>query len=735
MTITRRSFLIGTGVVGGGLLIGFQLKDEAPFPHTRPESFQPNAWLQITPDGEVIFQLDKAEMGQGVVTSLPTILGEELDFDPQRMRIEMAGVHRGYADPVMRIQITGGSMSVATGWDPLRQAGATARALLIAAAAKTWGVDEAMCRTEDGVVIHKTNGQQLQYGELVATARTLKPPTKVGLKEEEDYRWVGKSLLRTDGVAKCRGQALFGMDVGLDGSLPGLLTAVVVRCPHFGGKVESYSDTTALAFPGVVDIFEIHSGIAVVAHGYWKARKAAEALEVTWDKGPLAGVDSAEIRRRQELELANGEPSDTSGHGDVSKAFAQASEVLEATYAAPLAHHSTLEPQNCTAIIRPDGAEVWAPTQSPSVLRLIFSHYSEVPQEQVEVHTTFMGGAFGRRGHVDFAAELGAIAKQLLGQPVKLIWSREDDLKHDFYRPATLHKLRAARDKNGAFSAWEHKLVSPSFVETIFPNLGAALPTWVPTKMSRAAGSKAKEWIKGVDPTMSDGAHIPYAIPNLEVGVHHFDIGVPKGFWRSVGHSHNAFVVESFIDELAHEAQEDPVTFRLAALKDHPRHRGVLRRAAKKADWGMPPRGRLQGVAVHESFGSVVAEIAEVSISGTDFQVERVVCVVDCGFVINPDLVKQQIEGAVLYGLSAALMDPITIQDGALVQSNFHDAPVLRIHQAPSIEVYLMDSHAPPSGVGEIGLPPIAPAVANALFHVTRQRLRELPLRLAQGSP
>ncbi len=731
MKITRRSFLISTGVVGGGLLIGFQLEEDAPFPHTRPESFQPNAWLQITPDGQVIFQLDKAEMGQGVVTALPTLLGEELDFDPQRMRIEMAGVHRGYADPVMRIQITGGSMSVATSWDPLRQAGATARALLIAAAAQTWGVDKAQCHTEDGVVIHNADGRQLQYGELVAIARTLKPPTKVQLKKRADYRWVGKSIPRTDAATKCRGQALFGIDVGIDGSLPDLLTAVVVRCPHFGGEVESYIDTAARALPGVVDIFEIHSGIAVVADGYWRARKAADLLEVTWKKGPLAGVDSAEIRRRQENELANGVPSATTEHGNLSTAFAQASEVLEATYAAPLAHHSTLEPQNCTAIIRPDGAEVWAPTQSPSVLRIVFSHYAQVPQDQVVVHTTFMGGAFGRRGHVDFAAEVGAIAKQLPGRPVKLIWSRKDDLQHDFYRPATLHKLRAARDESGAFSAWEHRFVSPSYLETILPNLGAALPTWVPTKMSRAAGSKVKEWIKGVDPTMSEGAHIPYSIPNIHVGVHHFDIGIPKGFWRSVGHSHNAFVVESFIDELAHQAHQDPVAFRLAALKDHPRHRGVLQRAARKAKWGMPPRGRLQGVAVHESFGSVVAEIAEVSISDKDFQVEHVVCVVDCGFVINPDIVKQQIEGAVLYGLSAALMDPITIQDGALAQSNFNEAPVLRFHEAPSIEVYLMDSIAPPSGVGEIGLPPIAPAVANALFHATRQRLRELPLRLA----
>jgi len=727
VTLTRRSFLIGTGIVGGGLLIGFQLKEGEPYPHTRPDSFQPNAWLQITSDGQVIFQVDKAEMGQGVTTSLPTLLGEELDFDPQRMKIELAGVHRGYADPVMHIQITGGSASIANSWDPLRHAGATARALLVAAAAQSWGVDEAQCKTDDGMVIHEGDGRERTYAELVEAARQLRPPEEVHFKERSEYRWIGKSIPRLDAAAKCQGQAVFGIDV----DLPDALTAVVVRCPHFGGSLTGFDSTAARELPGLVDVFEIHSGIAVVAHSYWKARKAAEALVVRWDKGPLAGVDSAEIRRRQESELAHGEPSDSKEHGNAPKALARASEVLEATYAAPLAPHATLEPQNCTAIIRPDGAEVWAPTQGPATVRLVFSHYADVPQDQVEVHTTYMGGAFGRRGHVDFAAEVGAIAGHMRGQPIKLIWSREDDLQHDFYRPSTLHKLRAGKDKNGDFTAWEHHFVSPSFVETILPNLGAALPTWVPTEASRSVGTKAKEWIKGIDPTMSDGAHLPYAIANTQVAVHPFDIGIPKGFWRSVGHSHNAFVVEGFIDELAHASGQDPVSYRLALLGSHPRHRAVLERAVAEANWGEPDPGRFQGVAVHKSFGSFVAHVAEVSVFENTYHVERIISAVDCGLIINPDIVRQQIEGAVLYGLSVALMDPITIEDGAVAQHNFDDAPVLRFHQSPAIEVHFIDSDEAPTGVGEIGLPPAAPAVANALFAATGQRLRELPLRLA----
>jgi len=727
MKLTRRKFLIGTGVAGSALVLGFALREPDPIPHTRPGSFQPNAWLQITDDGRFIFQLDKTEMGQGVINSMPTVLAEELDIDPARLEVEMAGVHRAFGNRVMGVQITGGSTSTLSTWMPLREAGAIARALLVAAAAQQWRITTAQCQTDNGEVINSVTGDRASYASLAMLAKDMPVPDTVVLKLPEQFRWIGRSQPRRDALAKSTGQATFGVDI----QLPGMKVAVVVRCPHFGGKVHSWIAESVTGKPGVMDVFEIHSGIAIVADSYWQARKAAEGLQVTWEKGPLAGLDSAGIRQQQEEALASKEGYAAVNEGNVVEALASAGKIVEARYAAPYAHHSPMEPQNCTVLVKGDAAEVWSPSQSPDISRVLVAQYAELPVENVIVHTPLLGGGFGRRGYPDFAAEAGAIAKRLPGVPIKLMWSREDDMQHDYYRPATLHDMKAAVT-DGVVTAWHHRFTNTSTVEGwgVYM-MQALLPTWVPQAFAIAMGKGVARVAREYDPTSYEGAVVPYAFANRQVDYVYCDAGVPSGFWRSVAHSFNAFAVEGFVDELAYACQKDPAAFRYDLLGASPRHQAVLQLATEKADWGKARKGRYQGVAVHASFGSFVAQVAEVSVQGTQFRVERVVCAVDCGQVIDPENVAMQIESAIVYGLTAALKPPVTIRDGACEQSNFHDLPVLRMSEMPVVEVHLIHNTEPPMGVGEIGVPPIAPAVANALFAATGQRLRELPLKLA----
>lgn len=727
MKLTRRKFLVATGVAGGALALGFALRETPAIPHTRPGSFQPNAWLQITEDGQFIFQLDKVEMGQGVMTSMPATLAEELDLDPARLTVEFAGVHPKYKNPILVAQVTGGSTSTMTSWEPLRQAGATARAMLVAAAAAQWRIRPSECRTDDGEVINTVTGMRASYASLVPVARGQEVPKSVVLKSPEQFRWIGRSLPRRDVRDKSLGKARFGMDV----NLPGMLTAVIVRCPHFGGKVSRWEPDSVRSQPGVRDAFEMHTGIAIVADTYWQARRAAGQLQVSWDKGPLAGLDSAGIRRSQEEALAHEKPHNVLSEGDIKSAFASADQLLEARYAVPFFHHSPMEPQNCTVCVRGDSAEVWVPSQSPDITRALVAQYANLSLEKVTVNTTLLGGGFGRRGYPDFAAEAAAIAKHVPRVPVKLVWSREDDMQHDFYRPATLHHVKAAV-REGRVSAWQHTFTNTSVIEGwgVYM-MSAALPTWVPQAVARSLGKTVGDVARKYDPSSHEGALLPYAFPNRDVNYLYHDRGIPSGFWRSVAHSFNGFVVESFVDELAHATGQDPAGFRAGLLQNSPRDLAVLRLAAEKAGWGKPASGRYQGIAVHASFGSYVAQVAEVSVQGDSFRVERIVCAVDCGQVINPEIVTMQIESAVVYGLTAAIKPPVTIRDGACEQSNFHDLPVLRMNEMPEVEVYLVQSAESPMGVGEIGVPPVAPAVANALFAATGQRLRELPLKLA----
>ncbi len=721
--LNRRGFLVGGAAVAGALVLGISLDQPArAMPNARRGAFQPNAWLQVTPDDQVIFQLDKVEMGQGTLTSLTTILAEELEVDPRRVLVEQAPVHGDFQQP---IQITGGSTSVATRWDVLRTTGAQAREMLVAAAAARWNLPVAQLEAKDGRVLRRDTGEALTYGALAGDAAKLEVPEAPRLKSAADYRYIGQSLRRFDAEAKSDGSAVFGVDV----DLPGLVNAVVLRNPHFGGDVPAFDAAAAKASAGVIDVFAIGNGIAVVADTWWHARTAASRVAVDWPKGPLAGISSETIRAAW-VEAAKTEGRAVRDDGNVEEALAVASTRIAAEYEVPYLAHATMEPQNTTAHWANGRMTLWSPNQGPDVTQALVADRLQIPRDAVTVHTTLMGGGFGRRGIPDFAAEAAEIALRV-PHPVKLLWSREDDMRHDFYRPATFNVLQGGLDDAGRVQAWSHRIVAPSMVTSLLPTFLALAPAWVPDWLGNLASGAAGSLMKTRDPTSHEGAaDHPYRVANVQVSHVHHDPGVPLGFWRSVGHSQNAFVTESFVDELAHAAKQDPWQFRRGLLEGNPRHLGVLDLAAEKANWGKAPAGVHQGIAVHESFGSVVAEVVEVRLVDGVAKLERVVCAVNCGLAVNPDQVKAQVESAVVFGLTAALKGRITIRDGAVVESNFHDQALLRMDETPRIEVHIVPGGEKPTDIGEPGTPPIAPALANALFAATGRRQRALPLSL-----
>jgi len=729
VALTRRVFLQGTGVAAGGLVAGCVLRSSPDaVSRAAEESFEGttfDAWLQITPDDRIILQLDKVEMGQGTTTGYATLLAEELEVDPRRIEVHPAPVHEQFRKP---LQVTGGSTSMREGFEPLRRTGAQARERLKRAAAERWGVATATLAAQDGAIQNPATGERLRYGALAAEAAAFDAP-EVVLKTPEAFRAIGRDTPRLDAHAKVTGTAQFGIDARVSD----LRTAVIVRCPHFGGELASYDDAAARAVPGAEAIFPVSSGIAVVASSYWRARKGAEALEVRWDPGAGRGVSSAAIREQQRRLLENERGKVVRDDGDADAAFAQAARVVEAEYYAPYLAHATMEPMNCTVVPGEEGCDVYCGTQAPDLAQEWVARTLELPRQQVRVHTAFLGGGFGRRGFSDFAGEAAEIARHT-GWPIKLVWSREDDMRHDYYRPASTHRLRAAFDDVGQVTAWEHRLVVPA----IFPyvtegSLSALAPEWLRGAANSLGQGVVNLAIRYMGPMSArEGAvELPYAIPNMRFETQGWDPGIPVGFWRSVGHSHNGFVVEAFVDELAAAAGQDPAEFRRELLRDHPRHLAVLELALARAAWGSAPEGHFQGLAVHESFGSVVAEVAEVSVDRDRIRVHRVTCAVDCGIAVNPDIVRAQMESGIVYGLTAAVGGEITFEDGAAQQSNFHDYPMLRMQDCPAIEVHIVPSRSTPNGVGEPGTPPIAPAVANAVFAATGRRLHELPLRLA----
>ncbi len=716
----RREFIRVAAGVGAGLTLAVSLdgcsSEAAP---SSTAAFAPNAWIRIGRDGVVTVMVDRSEMGQGISTALPMLVAEELDADWGLVRYQFAPANEAYYNPIMKIQATGGSTSVRGAWRPLREAGATARAMLIGAAAAEWKVRPEECGTEAGFVVHAGSGRRAGYGALAEAAAGLPVPPTVTLKKPSEFRLIGQPLRRLDLLDKVTGRAVFGSDAGPRDAL----VAVIARSPTLGGKLVTYDPNEALAVPGVKQVFRTTAGVAVVATTFWAARTGRNALKVIWNEGAAQSLSDATISEELDALIASGGRLAESAGALASVVPAT---LIEAVFDVPYLAHATMEPMNCTADVRADGVTVWAPTQfqaAPSFMagggaRGVAASIAGVPVDQVEIHTTHLGGGFGRRAEVDFVREAVEVSKSVKA-PVRVVWTREDDMQHDFFRPIARHAIAAGLDATGAPVLWRHIVASPS----IFAKF---LPSFVPEWMAHLAGPLKG----GVDQSAIEGAvDMAYPVPNREFRYAQARFPVPVGYWRSVGHTHTAFAVECMIDELAAAAGKDPVAFRRLLLADSPRHRAVLDLAAEQSGWGTPlPMGRFRGVAVHESFGSWVAQVAEVSVTGSVVRVHRVVCAVDCGTVVNPDTVRAQMEGGIVYGLTAALKGRISIQGGKVKQTNFHDYPMLRMSEMPVIDVHIVPSALDPGGVGEPATPPIAPAVANAVFAATGRRIRSLPI-------
>jgi len=696
---SRRDFLKTAALAGGGLVIGFTLPLAGRNARAGSD-FRPNAFLRVDSAGQVTVVCGLSEMGQGVLTAIPMLVAEELDADWTRVQVQQAPADQAYANPIFGMQGTGGSTSIRGHWDPMRQAGAAAREMLVTAAASTWGVSPADCRTEPGVVVGP-GGKKLGYGELADKAGTLPVPTTPKLKDPKDFRLLGTSLRRLDSPPKVNGSGQFGLDV----RLPGMLTAVMTRPPTPGAKLKSVDDSKARAVPGVRDVIRIPQGVAVLADGYWAAQQGREELVLDWDKGDFATVSTESVSKR--LHDALSRPGAVArADGDVSTAAARS---IEATYEAPYLAHACMEPMNCTAWVRADGAEIWAGTQGPGPHQGAVAAITGLPLEKVKVNTMYLGGGFGRRFAGDFVVGATLLSK-LSGKPVKLVYSREDDMRAMFFRPASVTAFRAGLDGTGKPVSFSAKVASQA--------------------LTIAAGF-ATELKNGVDDDAVDGIQqFAYGVPNVKVEFMREEPGYQTWFWRSVGNSQNYFFLESFVDEMAAAAGKDPYEFRRELLAGKPRYQAVLELAAGKAGWGKPlPAGVHRGIAIAHSFESLVAEVAEVSV-GDDgaVKVHRVVAAVDCGQIVNPQIVMRQVESAIVYGLSAALYGRIDLKDGEVVQGNFDDYPVLRMNEMPKVEVHIVASNEKPTGIGEPGLPPLAPAVCNAVFAATGKRIRQLPI-------
>jgi len=714
--LSRRGFLKGTAVLGGGLVVAFVIPGAHRFAaaaENQGNVFAPNAFLRIGNDNTVTVLLGHSEMGQGIWTGLTMLIAEELDADWSKIKVEHSPASA--ADYGMAgfggMQITGGSTSTWMEFDRYRQAGAAARLMLIEAAAKRFNVAPSQIRTESGVVI--AGDQRATYGELADDAGKLPvpDPASIKLKEAKDWTIIGKPTKRLDTPEKITGRAKFGMDVQFDG----LMTAMVARSPVFGGKVKSFEGAEALAIPGVHKVLQVPTGVAVIADHYWAAKLGRDALHVEWDLGPNAGLDSQKLLESfRKLAATPGLPA--SKAGDTSAALAKAVKKLDVEYSVPYLAHAPMEPLNCTVNITQDKCEIWTGTQFQTLDQLIAGKITGLKPEQVEIHTEFLGGGFGRRANPtsDFVAEAVYVAKAA-GGPVKTVWAREDDIRGGYYRSAFLHQAQVGLGADGLPVAWKHVMVGQSIM---------------------AGTSLEATMVKdGIDKTSVEGvADSPYleGMANHQVDLHSPQTGISVLWLRSVGHSHTAFVMESLIDELASAAGKDPVEYRRTLLKEHPRHLGVLNLAVEKANWKAPlADGHALGVAVHESFGSYVAQVAEVSQDNLAIRVHRVVCAVDCGIAVNPQSIAAQMESCIAFGLGFTLHSHLTFKDGQVVQSNYHDYQVLRLNEMPVVEVHIVPSSDKPGGIGEAGVPPTAPAVANAVFALTGQRLRELPLQLS----
>jgi isoquinoline 1-oxidoreductase beta subunit len=650
--------------------------------------------------------VSKSAMGQGVFTSLPMIVADELDADWKNVRFSPALAGDAYKDPVWGSQSTGGSSSIRHMYDALRKAGAAAREMLVAAAADTWKIPAGECTYELGTVRHAKSGRKLTYGELTAVAARREVPQNPVLKKESQFRYIGKDIPRLDMHEKVSGEAKFGIDT----AVPDMLYAAIARPPAFGATAASFQKEAAQNVPGVKAVVPVLDGIGVCAETMAAAGKGRAALKPAWSKGSKPEMSTASLEKEFLAWLDNQAGIVARNDGDAAGVIRKSERRLEAVYQQPFLSHATMEPMNCTASVRPDRCEIWVPTQNQTGTLAAATKITGLKPEQVTVHTTYLGGGFGRRFERDFVEEALLLSKAV-GKPVKLVWTREDDMRNDFYRPMNTTRIRAALDAGGKVHAWSQTIVCPSIFARVFPQM-----------MKNGIDNAAVEGVENME----------YAIPNLHVEYVRFDSPVPVGFWRSVGSSHNAFTVESFVDELAHAANKDPLEFRLGLLKDHARPKRVLEVAAEKADWGKKlPDGHFRGIAYAYSFGSYVAEVAEVSVDKTSgaIAVHKVTCAVDCGSVVNPAIVRDQMMSGIVMGLSAALKEKIEIEGGGISSANFGDYELLRMSEAPEVDVHIVQSGAELGGIGEPGVPPVIPAVGNAVFAATGARVRWLPMK------
>ena len=720
VNLSRRNFL----KAGAGLTLGIAAPGafaqagpgQAGGKAAGPGTFAPNAFLRIGADNRVTVIVKHLEMGQGTYTGLPTLVAEELDADWRQIRVEAAPADASRYNNLFwgPSQGTGGSTAIANSWEQLRRAGATARAMLVAAAAQRWRVPPATITVSRGTVMHKASARKASFGQLAADAANQLVPGNVNLKDPKNFVYIGKRVPRTDTAAKSTGAAIFTQDV----KLPGMLTAVVAHPPRFGARVKSFNAASAKAVKGVTDVVAIPQGVAVLAPDFWTAKAGRDALVVAWDETAAFKLGSAAIMAEYK-KLAATLGLSARKEGDVTGALAGAAKVVEAAYEFPYLAHAAMEPMNCVVRLGPKSCEVWNGEQFQTVDQAAIARVAGLKPEQVRLNMLYAGGSFGRRANPnsDYLLEAVDIAKAIKGRaPVKLVWTREDDMQAGYYRPMNYHVLKAGLDAQGRIVAWHHRIV------------GQSILTGTAFESAMVKG--------GIDITSVEGAStLPYAVPNLSVELHSPRMGVPVQWWRSVGSSHTAFSTETFLDELAAAGGKDPYELRRALLSRHPRHKGVLELAAQKAGWGKPlapvtgaRRGR--GIAVHESFNTFVAQVAEVSVWDGRLQVDRVVCAVDCGVAVNPAVIRAQMESGIAFGLTAALHGAITLKDGVVEQSNFHDYAPLRINEMPHVEVHIVPSSAQPTGVGEPGTPVIAPAVANAIHAATGKRVRSLPIKL-----
>ncbi|CAD6534146.1 Isoquinoline 1-oxidoreductase subunit beta [Paraburkholderia hiiakae] len=718
--LTRRSFLKFSASVaalaGGGLILGFSLpaRSEGDVRKTviggdGVETAQngvlaPNAFVQIDTSGKVTLIVPKVEMGQGVYTSIPMLIAEELEVPLDSITIDHAPPNEKlFFDPLLGGQLTGGSTSIRYAWEPMRRAGAAARALLINAAAQQWQVDPATCRAQNGQVVHAATQRTLEYGQLTEAAARLPVPSDVALKDPKDFKIIGTMAKRLDSPEKVDGSAMFGLDV----RLPGMVYAVIVNCPVFGGKLATVDDSAAKKILGVRQVVKIDNGVAVVGDHTWAAKRGASALKITWDEGAGASVSTRTIVADLE-QASRGTGAVARKEGDVGSAFTKAKTRVDAVYRQPFLAHATMEPMNCTVHVQKDSCEIWVGTQVPTRARDAGAKVTGLPAENVAVHNFLLGGGFGRRLEIDGVTQAVKVAKQL-DVPVKVTWTREEDIQHDMYRPYYYDRISAGLDENGKPVAWRHRIVGSSI-------------------LSRFAPSTIKN---GVDPDAVEvAAALPYDLPNQLVDyVRQEPDAIPTAFWRGVGPTRGTFVVESFIDELAVLAKTDPVQYRRNLLDKAPRALNVLNLAAQLSGWGSALRkGQGRGVCVMHAFGSYFSMVADVTVDQGEVRVNRVVCAVDCGMVVNPNTVEAQIQGGVIFAITGALYSEITIEHGRVLQSNFTDYRILRIHEAPEILVHIVKSGEAPGGIGEPGTSATMPALANAIYAATGKRLRHLPV-------